>query len=97
MHCSLYVCLNSTGGRVVTSFVVTGRGRLRDIEIVESEPAGLFDDAVLQSLRRWKYKPTIVDGQYVSHGPIRTHFHMAFHPCSFPPKSDEETIFICAK
>lgn len=89
---------NRIPGRVVTEFYVDGRGRVKDIEIVESEPEGLFDWSVLQSVRRWKYKPTIVDGEYVVHGPIRTHFHFDFYPCSRPPVSDEdEHILVCRR
>ncbi|MBS7458965.1 energy transducer TonB [Coralloluteibacterium stylophorae] len=44
-------------GRVEVAFTIEPDGVIGDIDIVRSEPEGVFDTAVVQSLRRWRYAP----------------------------------------
>ncbi len=53
-------------GRVVVEFTVTERGEVDGPVIVESHPPGVFDQAVLNSVRRWRFKPKEQDGKPVA-------------------------------
>ncbi|RMF14205.1 MAG: energy transducer TonB [Alphaproteobacteria bacterium] len=52
-------------GRVVVTFTVTREGRVRDIRITESSPPGVFDKAVIEAVRRFRYAPRFRDGEPV--------------------------------
>jgi TonB family protein len=43
-------------------FDVTADGRVTDVIVVESYPPGVFDAQAIASIRRRRYKPSIVDG-----------------------------------
>lgn len=49
-------------GSVLISFTVDGKGATRDVEVVQSTPAGVFDRAAVSAVKRWRYAPVIVDG-----------------------------------
>jgi TonB family protein len=40
-------------------------GTVADATVIRSEPPGLFDEASLRAIRKWKFKPKIVDGKAV--------------------------------
>lgn len=42
-------------GHVTIEFDVTAEGSVENLSVVESQPAGLFDDAALDAVRRWRY------------------------------------------
>ena len=42
-------------GRVVLEFALDGQGRVRDIHVLRSQPAGMFDDAAIQALDQWTF------------------------------------------
>ncbi|MEQ3652421.1 MAG: energy transducer TonB, partial [Glaciecola sp.] len=44
-------------GYVVLNFTVTSQGKVRGIEVVESSPVGVFDDAATKALAKWRYSP----------------------------------------
>ncbi len=46
-------------GRVLFDFRLDEKGFPKEISIVESEPAGVFDTAVLKALRSWQYLPNM--------------------------------------
>jgi len=48
-------------GHVVVSFTVSETGTVEDISIVESEPAGVFDEEALISARRLRFEPRLVE------------------------------------
>ncbi|HSF16865.1 MAG TPA: TonB family protein [Vicinamibacteria bacterium] len=48
-------------GAVLLGFVIDENGQVRDLEIHESGGA-VFDDAVIDTVRRWRYQPAIRDG-----------------------------------
>lgn len=52
-------------GSVTVEFTITKEGEVRDPEIVEADPAHIFNDAVLRSIRRWKFEPQRVEGELV--------------------------------
>ena len=52
-------------GCVVLKYVVTEVGSVRDPQIVQSIPQGIFDRAAIRAALRYKYKPLIRDGNAV--------------------------------
>lgn len=48
-------------GHVIVNFTVTETGSVEDISIVESEPAGVFDEEALVSARRLRFEPRLVE------------------------------------
>jgi TonB family protein len=51
-----------TAGYVVLKFTVTDSGRVTDVAVVESTPAGVFDDAAQNAVRKWMYEPRKENG-----------------------------------
>lgn len=43
-------------GYVVVKYTVTTTGDVSDVTVVESSPAGIFDDAALQAVNKWKFE-----------------------------------------
>ena len=52
-------------GIVTVEFTIGTDGSVKDPQIVKARPEKVFDDAVLQAIRKWKYPPEIVNGQAV--------------------------------
>lgn len=53
-------------GYVLVEFTVTRKGTVKDVKVIESEPASsIFHRAAIRAARKFKYKPRIVDGQAV--------------------------------
>ncbi|WP_376691918.1 energy transducer TonB [Wenzhouxiangella sp. EGI_FJ10409] len=55
--------LNGIEGWVRVSVEIDAHGRVGDVRVLEAEPRGVFDQAAIQAVRRWTWKPAIVDGQ----------------------------------
>jgi len=51
--------------RVTVEFTLTTTGSTRDIEVVESSPATLFDRATIDAVAKWKYRPALENGSAV--------------------------------
>ncbi|MGH8134330.1 MAG: energy transducer TonB, partial [Steroidobacteraceae bacterium] len=58
-------------GSVLLSFTVDTKGATRDIHIVQSTPAGVFDRSATSAVKHWRYAPVVVDGVAVE-VPTRT-------------------------
>jgi periplasmic protein TonB len=52
-------------GAVTIDFVVAANGETTNLQVSQSEPAGVFDRAALNAVRRWRYTPLVVDGAAV--------------------------------
>lgn len=52
-------------GHVLLEFVVTETGAVRDAVVVDAKPNGVFEQAALKAVAKFKYKPRIVDGMPV--------------------------------
>jgi len=50
-------------GWVVLSFTVAADGTVQDARVADAEPTGIFDRAALKAVQKFKYKPTVIDGQ----------------------------------
>ena len=65
-------------GHVLLEFVVTETGGVRDAVVVDSEPRGVFDQAALDAVGKFKYKPKVVDGKPVAISGVRNRFSFEF-------------------
>ncbi|GIU02025.1 energy transducer TonB [Shewanella algidipiscicola] len=50
-------------GWVQLSFTINELGGVDDIEVIDADPKRIFDREAKRALRKWKYKPKIVDGK----------------------------------
>ena len=53
-------------GYVTCRILVLEDGSMQQIQIVESQPPGIFDKSVLQFVRSWKFSPSVESGKPVS-------------------------------
>lgn len=53
------------GGWVDLEFTVTANGSTADVTVLGAEPAGVFEQAAIQAVRRWRYRPVERDGERV--------------------------------
>jgi TonB family protein len=53
-------------GFVSLRFTVLPDGSTAGIEVVQAEPAGVFEGHAIRALRQWQYEPVIRDGQAVA-------------------------------
>jgi protein TonB len=52
-------------GSVLLSFTVDTSGATRDVQVLQSTPAGVFDRAATSAVKRWRYAPVVVNGAAV--------------------------------
>lgn len=52
-------------GKVVVEFVIGKDGKVYEPKIIYAQPPGVFENASLQAISRWRYKPRIIQGQAV--------------------------------
>ena len=50
-------------GWVELAFTIAATGTTKDVRVVRAEPEKIFDRAAVKAVRKWKYKPQVVDGQ----------------------------------
>jgi TonB family protein len=55
-----------TAGYVVVKFNIGDNGRVSDVEVVESSPSGVFDNAAQTAVRKWMYEPRKENGVAVA-------------------------------
>jgi protein TonB len=53
-------------GRVLVRVLIDREGRVQKVKILDSDPPGVFDDAVLEALPRWLFSPARYRGQAVA-------------------------------
>ena len=53
-------------GFVVVKFEIGENGRVSNVAVVESTPAGVFDDAATAAVRKWIYEPRRENGVAVT-------------------------------
>lgn len=53
-------------GHTIVEFEVTANGVVNNPRIIEAEPSGIFDDASLKAVQKFKFKPAMKNGQPVS-------------------------------
>ena len=55
-----------TSGFVIVKFEIGENGRVNNVAVVESTPAGVFDEAATTAVRKWIYEPRKENGVAVS-------------------------------
>jgi protein TonB len=53
-------------GAVQVRFLVDERGRVQHLEILAAKPSGVFEDSILRTVPRWRFRPGLKDGQAVA-------------------------------
>jgi protein TonB len=57
---------NGIEGWAKLSFTITALGRVKDVKVLAGEPKRVFDREASRALKKWKYRPQVVDGQAVA-------------------------------
>ncbi len=52
-------------GQVTVRYRIRSDGSVDHVEVVTSDPPGVFDDAAVLAVRTWRYQPATVDGKPV--------------------------------
>lgn len=50
-------------GWVRLEFTISVTGTVKDARVIDSDPPGVFDQAALRALKKWKYKPQVENGK----------------------------------
>ncbi|PKI17089.1 energy transducer TonB [Colwellia sp. 12G3] len=50
-------------GYVILSFTINQIGGVEDVEVLDAQPKRVFDKEAKRALRKWKYRPKVVDGK----------------------------------
>lgn len=53
---------NGKEGWVKLAFTITERGTVIDPEVLESRPRRLFNRSAVAAIRKWKFRPKVIDG-----------------------------------
>ena len=62
-------------GNVTISLLVSNTGAVKDTRIVNSQPAGVFEESAINAVRQWRFQPAIYKGAPVA---IRVTLPMSF-------------------
>ena len=54
---------NKVSGSVSFTFNVNEKGEVEDLTIIESIPKGVFDEVATKAIKRWRFKPAILEGR----------------------------------
>lgn len=52
-------------GYVVLSLLISATGEIEKMQVLESSPAGVFDQAALQGVKQWRFEPAQYQGRAV--------------------------------
>ena len=66
-------------GWVRIQFVITSTGTVRDPVVVAAEPQGIFEDAALKAIARWRYNPRVEGGVAVDRVGLQTVIKFELH------------------
>jgi len=68
---------HGTTGWVDVQFVVRTDGSVGDVVIIGAEPVGMFEQSAMEAVRKWRYQPTLRNGQAIDqHVRLRLRFAM---------------------
>ncbi len=59
-------------GWVKVQFIITAAGTVKSPFVVASKPSGVFNKEALRAIRRWKFKPKLINGQRVAQRAVQT-------------------------
>ena len=72
-------------GLVIVQYTILGTGLVKDAIVVESSGSTALDSGVLKALKRWHYKPIIIEGRFINRPNLRTAFQFVLAPNSCSP------------
>ncbi len=58
-------------GYVLVEFTVTRAGNVIDPRVIEAQPPGMFEQAALDAVKKFKYKPKVVNGDAIDVAGVR--------------------------
>jgi protein TonB len=58
-------------GYVTIDFLVNAAGEPTGLQIVDAQPAGIFNAAALAAVKRWRYEPNIASAQVPTRATVR--------------------------
>ncbi len=67
-------------GHVLITFDVTELGRTTDVTVIESVPPGLKDDSTARAINRSRFRPRIVNGEFVRTYGLARNFTFHYQP-----------------
>lgn len=70
-------------GWVDVTFTVQASGRTADVAVAAADPPGLFEEAAVTAVRRWRFAPPVGND---APGPLRSRIRVRFDPDSGPPQ-----------
>ena len=59
-------------GFVIVQFTITATGSVKDVIVVHAEPQGIFDEAAVRAVARWRYNPKVEEGVAVERVGVQT-------------------------
>jgi TonB family protein len=74
------------GGKVLLELLVGVDGSIKDVKVVKSEPAGVFDDVSIEAARKWHITPAMEHGVAVEQW---VQVPLTFSPKGPPPATEE--------
>jgi hypothetical protein len=69
---------DAKAGHVIAKFDLDPRGNSFDVNIVESDPPGFKDEAVLRHIRRSRFRPLIANGEIVPGDDLAIQFRFRY-------------------
>jgi TonB family protein len=58
--------LKGIEGRVLLRFILNKEGKILNPQVVRAEPQGIFEQAALDTIIKYRFQPAMKDGEYVS-------------------------------
>lgn len=52
-------------GYVVLSLLISAAGEIEKVQVLESQPSGLFEDSAVQGVKNWRFEPAQYQGRNV--------------------------------
>ncbi len=65
-------------GWVLVQFTITPAGTVKDATVIDGQPKGMFDDAAVKAVSRWKYNPKIEEGTAVERRGVQVRLTFKF-------------------
>jgi TonB family protein len=57
---------SALSGWVDVQFIVNADGSVSDLSVIGAEPVGVFEQPATDAVRKWRYRPTLRDGQPIT-------------------------------
>lgn len=81
---------DAPNGHVTVSFDVDVGGNSSNVTLIESDPVGLKDEAVLRHIRRSRFRPSIADGQLVTAKNLAIQVKFSYQPEAVSAADDDD-------